>query len=219
MSERPAENNCQIYLGLAGLPQERAESLLEQSLQTGRVACALLCASALTRLGEPLSRDLIDLIHRHGVPVLVENDAGLAKSLGVDGVHLDCRRTVQNAVLEARALIGAEAIIGAEAGLSRHAAMVSGEYGADYISFGDPSGQRHHEIDQIADMVRWWAELFEVSCVAWHRGGLEEAKLLAASGADFIAVDDFVWRGGGEPARTLDALDAAIKSLKSCVSL
>jgi thiamine-phosphate pyrophosphorylase len=212
MSERQAGHHCQIYLGLAGLPADRAQDMFEQTLRTGRVACSLLGAAAMARFGEALSRALIDLAHRNGVPVLVENDAGLAKSLGVDGVHLDGRRTTQNAVLEARALVGAEAIVGAEAGLSRHAAMVSGEYGADYISFGDPSHQRHHEIGQIADMVRWWAELFEVSCVAWHRGGLDEAKLLADSGADFLAVDDFVWNGGGEPARALEALDCALKS-------
>lgn len=202
---------CQIYLGFKALPLNCAERHLRDALAAGPVACALICDAALARFGDKLTGKLIALLHGGGVPVLVENSAELARSLGADGIHLDSRRMMQNAVLEVRALAGADMIIGAEAGLSRHAAMLNGEYGADYVSFGDPSNQRHHEIGQIADMVQWWAELFEISCVAWHRGGVQDAQMLVKAGADFLAVDDFVWSHPGGPAQAVAGLLPILK--------
>ena len=59
--------------------------------------------------------------------------------------------------------------------------------------FGDPdeAGNRA-PFDAIIDRVGWWAEVFEVPCVA-YAARLDEIDALAAAGADFIAVGGAVF--------------------------
>ena len=51
---------------------------------------------------------------------------------------------------------------------TRHDAMVAAEAGADYVMFGEPdtSGERP-SFEAIAQRVAWWAEVFEIPCVAY----------------------------------------------------
>ena len=67
------------------------------------------------------------------VAFLLQDDVDLALSLGADGVHLGDPAKVR----EARARLGPDRILGASCGRSRHAAMLAGEDGADYIAFGE----------------------------------------------------------------------------------
>ena len=60
----------------------------------------------------------------------------------------------------------------------------------------------------VLERVAWWAELFEVPCVA-YAASFEEVGPLAAGGADFIALGDWAW--AGEPAAAVRAAAAAIK--------
>jgi thiamine-phosphate pyrophosphorylase len=71
--------------------------------------------------------------------------------------------------------------------------MIAGEAGADYVLFGEPdqTGERP-SADAIAERLKWWAELFEPPCVG-YAASCEEARIFAASGADFILAGDFVW--------------------------
>ena len=39
-----------------------------------------------------------------------------------------------------------------------------------------------------ADLIAWWAEIFEVPCVAFDVESAEAAEALARAGADFVAV-------------------------------
>jgi thiamine-phosphate pyrophosphorylase len=59
--------------------------------------------------------------------------------------------------------------------------------------FGDPdeAGNRP-SFDAIIDRVGWWAEVFEVPCVA-YAARLDEIDALAAAGADFVAVGGAVF--------------------------
>ena len=47
--------------------------------------------------------------------------------------------------------------------------------------------------------MSWWAEVFEPPCVA-YAANLDEVAALAAAGADFVAVADFVWNDPRGPA-------------------
>jgi thiamine-phosphate pyrophosphorylase len=122
--------------------------------------------------------------------VLVLGDTRLARSIGADGVHLGVPSDPQAAYAAARQATGREGVVGAEAGISRHAAMVLAEAGADYVGFGAPPhlGDREKARLRRAELVSWWAPIFEVPCVAFDVETPEEAERLAAAGADFIAV-------------------------------
>jgi thiamine-phosphate pyrophosphorylase len=79
---------------------------------------------------------------------------------------------------------------------TRHDAMVAAEAGADYVMFGEPDAAgRRPAFEAVAERVAWWAELFETPCVGFA-ASLEELEPLAAAGADFIALGDFIFADG-----------------------
>jgi thiamine-phosphate pyrophosphorylase len=87
--------------------------------------------------------------------------------------------------------------------------MVAGERGADYVMFGEleADGSRP-SFNAILDRVAWWAELFEVPCVA-YAATLDEVGPLAAAGADFVAIGGGIWDDPRGPAAAV--IDAAAK--------
>jgi thiamine-phosphate pyrophosphorylase len=68
--------------------------------------------------------------------------------------------------------------------------MTLGEAGADYVAFGVPSDVQDVEAARAhrLDLVTWWAEIFEVPCVALDVQSPSEALELARTGADFIGI-------------------------------
>jgi len=72
--------------------------------------------------------------------------------------------------------------------------MTAAEQGADYVLFGEPdaAGVRP-AFAAIEERVAWWAELFEAPCVGYAGAPVEVASL-AAAGADFVALGDWLWQ-------------------------
>jgi thiamine-phosphate pyrophosphorylase len=76
--------------------------------------------------------------------------------------------------------------------------------------FGEPNERGHRQpFEDILDRVTWWAEVFQVPCVA-YAAALDEVAPLAQAGADFIALGDFVF---SDPARVAANVTAAKQQL------
>ena len=178
---------CRLYLQLPGEPTAKLEAQLAQALTRVDIACVLLGRDDGASDDDRFSR-LIDLVQGAGAACLIEDDVELAERLGADGVHL---KADPDAYRKARALLGPDASIGVECGLMRHEAMLLAELGADYIGFGPASPS---DIDQCAELIAWWAEIFIVPCVAFNIDGTDAALKLAMLGADFIAPSRLIWR-------------------------
>jgi thiamine-phosphate pyrophosphorylase len=110
--------------------------------------------------------------------------------LEADGVHLRTSDDPQAAYRAAREALGKDGVVGLDAGISRHAAMLLAEAGADYVGFGAPLHlkDRDKARDRREELIAWWAPIFQVPCVAFDVESREEAARLASAGADFIAV-------------------------------
>jgi thiamine-phosphate pyrophosphorylase len=108
--------------------------------------------------------------------------------------------------------MGANAIVGVTCHASRHLAMEAGEAGADYVAFGAffPTGTKETTHRAEPEILSWWAEIFEIPCVAI--GGITPANCgpLVTAGADFLAVVSAVWDHPDGPAAGVRAFDAAI---------
>ena len=160
---------------------------------------------ALAKAAEPLQRICAD----HGTAFIVNDDMGLAKRIGADGVHLG---QGDGDPREARALLGPEAQIGVTCHDSRHLAMEAGEAGADYVAFGAffPSTTKEAGHRPDASILGWWATLFELPCVAI--GGITPANggPLVAAGADFLAASGAVW-SAEDPAAVVAAFQPLLK--------
>jgi thiamine-phosphate pyrophosphorylase len=132
------------------------------------------------------------MVQGKGAALLLDGQSEVAVRAGADGAHL----ADLAAFREARALLQPSRIAGCGGLESRHDAMVAAEAGADYVMFGEPdeSGARP-SLDAIVDRVAWWAEVFQVPSVG-YAAQIEEVAPLAAAGADFVALGDWVLAGG-----------------------
>ncbi len=180
---------------------------LAQALGAGDIAAVLL------RLPETDERTLIREIKRvapvvqeRGAALLLDGRPDLVARAGVDGAHL----TGIDAFNEAVGSLKPERIAGFGGAYSRHDAMLAGEAGADYLMFGEPDAQgRRPSFDAIRERVVWWAEVFEIPCVAFA-ASLDEIGPLAAAGGEFVAVGDCIF---ADPRGIVAAVRDAVSRL------
>jgi thiamine-phosphate pyrophosphorylase len=121
---------------------------------------------------------------------------------GADGVHLpfDARE-----IAAARDRLRDGRMLGCGALRTRDDAMTAGEAGVDYLLFGEPRADGSLPSPEfVAERAAWWAEIFETPCVAFA-SSLEAVGDMAATGAEFVGLEDAVWShaGGAKEAVTL----------------
>ena len=168
---------------------------LETALAAGDVAAVLV------RLDDADERTLINRIkalspavQRRDVALILDGRPELAARAGADGAHL----SGVEAFAAALALLKPDRIAGAGTLHSRHDAMLAAENGADYVMFGEPDGfaqapaGRGAPSEATIERLTWWAELFEVPCVG-YAAELDALAALRQTGADFIALGEWIW--------------------------
>jgi thiamine-phosphate pyrophosphorylase len=101
-----------------------------------------------------------------------------------------------------------ERIVGAGRLRLRDDAMAAGEAGADYVLFGEPIHGVAPPLEATLERLEWWAEIFQTPCVAYAAQAADVAPL-AAAGADFVALGEFLW-----DADAAEAVGAAMRALK-----
>jgi thiamine-phosphate pyrophosphorylase len=198
------KHRCRLYLQVPMPAPATLGTQLAQAMAGTDAACVLLCREE-SALDEIEASSVIDLVQARGLACLIEQDAALAERLGADGVHIAAESTLY---AEARKLLGDSASIGAACGVSRHDAMRLAELGADYVAFGPD--ETIDTIDQYADLISWWSEIFVVPCVAWNVDKAEHAARLAMLGADFIAPSKRIWRAD-DPLGHIAEIDRAVR--------
>ncbi len=199
--------HCRLYLQFPMHPSVQLLSRLTHAISNTDTASVLLCSDS-PQFNDDFA-SLIDLVHGSGLACLVAtNDARLASRIGADGVHLAADTTLYAG---ARKVLGAEASIGVACGLNRHHAMRLAEMGADYVAFGPEDEGDIDAINQRAELIAWWSEIFVVPCVAWNVGNAKEAARCAARGADFVAPPLRLWRND-ESDRLIAEIDRAVRA-------
>lgn len=138
--------------------------------------------------------------------VLLCDQSDLVKELDLDGVHLETDVSAKS-VKAARKMIGEEKSIGVSCLNSTHTAMLAGEAGADYVSFGPlfPSPTKGMPAEEgVEECLRAWALAMELPCVAV--GGLTTDNITTAlaTGAEFIAPLSGIWQHPDGPAKAAE---------------
>jgi thiamine-phosphate pyrophosphorylase len=139
---------------------------------------------------------LAPVVQDLGAALLLEGHPDIAVKAGADGAHFAGVEEFQAAL----ATLKPERIAGCGGLTTRHDAMLAAESGADYVMFGEPDhdGQRP-SFDAILERIGWWAEVFEIPCVGFAVSA-EEIEPLAAAGADFVALGEWIFLDARGPA-------------------
>jgi len=163
---------------------------LAAALESADVAAVLLrLASADDRTLINRAKTLAPVVQESGAALLLGGHPDLVARAGADGAHL----TGVDAFQRALATLKPEHIAGCGGLETRHDAMIAAEIGANYVMFGEPNEEDHRpSFDAVVERVAWWAEVFEIPCVAFA-GAPQEVEPLVAAGADFIAAGDWVF--------------------------
>jgi len=198
--QRPAPR---LYLVMPPLAEPaRLQDPLEAALAAADIAAVLLTfAPGDERTAINHVKAMAPLVQDKGVALLLDNQPDIVARAGADGVHIAGVERLKEAIESLKP----DRIVGAGQLKSRHEAMLAGEAGVDYVLFGEPdlSGRRP-AFAAIVERVEWWAEVFEIPCVAFAASLVEVAPLVAA-GADFVAIGDCIWQDPRGPAAALAA--------------
>ncbi len=137
---------------------------------------------------------LLRLCHRLGVPLIVNDDPELARTVGADGVHLG-RSDAASAL--ARDLLGPAAIIGVSCYDDLERAVSAAADGADYVAFGSffPSATKPEARRAAPALLERARQRLSIPIVAI--GGItpENGGLLIEAGAELLAVIQGVFGG------------------------
>jgi thiamine-phosphate pyrophosphorylase len=150
---------------------------------------------------------LLPIARRADVAFILNDRPDLAHELGCDGVHIGQDDASYD---EAREAVGRDGIVGVTCHNSRHLAIHAADAGADYVAFGaffPTSTKEPKEMAEI-EIVRWWAEMMVVPCVAIGVITVKNCKPLIEAGADFLAVSSGVWDFADGPVAAVKAFSA-----------
>ncbi|RME35681.1 MAG: thiamine phosphate synthase [Gammaproteobacteria bacterium] len=136
---------------------------------------------------EELARALLALCRQHRVPLLINDDPGLAATIGADGVHLGSGDT---GLPRARAMLGERALIGASCYNRLELALKAQEEGADYVAFGRfyPSRTKPEAVPCPVTLLGEARRHLSIPIVAIGGITTENGPRLLAAGADALAV-------------------------------
>ena len=180
---------------------------LERALGSADIAAVLL------RLAHADERGLIErtkiiaaTAQARDIALVVDGHPEIVARAGADGAHLTGITTFAAAL----ASLKPDRIAGAGGLRSRHDAMLAGEIGADYVMFGEPDRHgRRPDFDELQGRLTWWAGLFEIPCVA-YAGSKDEIAGLARTGAEFVALGEWIWSAAEGAAAVIGAAVAQL---------
>lgn len=181
---------------------------LEAACRAGDVAAVIL---RLATEDEIVALSSIRIVSSHlqntGAVLILEGMPALVEPAGADGAHfanIDQLQTTRTKVAAGR--------LSGIAGLaSRHDAMVAAESGVDYVMFGEPDENgRRPGFSALVERVSWWAEIFQLPCVAFA-GSIDEIAELAEAHADFVALGDAIWSAGEKAPQLVEKATSLLR--------
>lgn len=130
---------------------------------------------------------LAALCRRHGVPLIVNDDVGLALLAGADGVHLG---RDDGDIAAARQKLGVDRTIGVSCYGDLQLALAAQQAGADYVAFGSmfASPTKPYAPHAPLSLLTEAAGQLHLPIVAIGGITLQNAPLTITAGADAVAV-------------------------------
>lgn len=178
---------------------------LEAVLSTGAIALVHAKFAATDDASvKRFAAALVTLVQGANAALVIDcpEDARLIARLGLDGAHVAAPGP---RLADAIASLKPDRIVGIGGLRARHDAMEAGEQDVDYVMFGEPRPDGSvPPLAQTLERTEWWAEIFNVPCVA-YAADLESVSALAGTGAEFIALGPWVFDAADPAAVVAEA--------------
>jgi thiamine-phosphate pyrophosphorylase len=142
---------------------------------------------AVAALRQQQAEALRELTREFAVPLIVNDDAALARQVAADGVHLG---GADGSVADARALLGSGRLIGVSCYNRLASAHEAVRLGADYVAFGSffASTVKPDAVAATPDLLRQARHELAVSLVAIGGIDAQNGAQLLEAGANALAV-------------------------------
>ncbi|GMQ91084.1 MAG: thiamine phosphate synthase [Gammaproteobacteria bacterium] len=169
------------------LIEQALPNAAEQVLQGGARVLQYRDKKASSAVRRQQAQELQQLCQRHQIPLIINDDVELARTVNAAGVHLGRSDTGLEA---ARALLGPDKIIGISCYNELPRAQDMAQRGADYIAFGSfyASNTKPEAVQAPLSLLTEAKKTIPIPLVAI--GGItpENASELIEAGADAVAV-------------------------------
>lgn len=196
-----------LFLITPPLLDESRRDALAALLKGGAVASVLLdFAPADERALQSLAKSYAATVQAAGAAALAPAalDTRLVGRASLDGVHVAGLSGLDAALAAMRP----DKIVGVGALALRDDAMTAGEKEPDYLMFGEPAPDGFvRSLGWRVERVGWWAEIFNVPCVA-YAATRDDLAALAAAGADFLALGPWLFEAPDAEAILAQAAQA-----------
>jgi len=160
---------------------------VQQALAGGARMLQYRDKSGEFRVRKAQAEALLTLCRQVAVPLIINDDVELARSVGADGVHLG-REDPQ--LESSRRILGPNAIIGVSCYNDFELALRAEQSGADYVAFGRffASTTKPKAVSASIDLLRRASRELKIPTVAI--GGItpENGAALVTAGVDMLAV-------------------------------
>lgn len=189
---------------------------LDNALATGLVPVfQLRLKNYLSQEIVAIAKELKKICHESNCLFILNDFCDLALEIGADGTHLGTSDGKIKLARKKADELAKGFIIGASCYDSKDLAMIAGEDGADYLSFGTffPSKTKNSQGKPKSEILTWCDQLINLPTVAI--GGINDQNChdIVKAGADFIAVISYVWQHEEGEAKAIQKLSAAINAI------
>jgi len=134
---------------------------------------------------------LVDMFQTQGVAVMIAGDSQMVGRLKADGLHIEGRQDDWSGGQRQR---HSGMMLGVGAIKSRHEAMEIGEQDPDYVMFGKLGADKTPEPHpRNLTLGGWWASMVEIPCIVQAGSDLASVEKAAATGAEFVALEEAVF--------------------------
>lgn len=184
---------------------------LAKAFEGGDIASVLIYApQAAPKELQAIAEILVPIIQEGGAAALIYGNTQIAGRTGADGAHID--GSIEDIKLAVESLQPAK-IVGAGGTKLKHEDMEIAETGADYLFYGKLDLEEKEEAHaKTITRASWWAELFETPCVALSGHSMTSVDEIGATGADFVAVKDVIWKHPQGPAEAIKQANAILEN-------
>ena len=186
---------------------------LQKITSAGDIATVIFSAPGMDENAfQTAAQPLVSAVQENGIAAIVEFHTRAAGRVGADGLQLG---QDPDAVEDAVDTYSPKMMVGAGNVKTRHNALVIGELQPDYLMFGKPGGDiRPEPHPKNIDLGAWWSAMVEIPCVVLGGSDINSVVDVAATGAEFVALNAAIFKPDTDAIDIDDAADRVAQANK-----